>query len=67
MDVTKKRQPLYGLNTFFKNSVNLLVSNKNVDIHMVKEYFLNTKIGRFEMFIIPFRFLLGKTSVMDVT
>ena len=47
--------------------MNLLVSSKNVDIHMVKEYCLNTKIGRFEMFIIPFRFLLGKTSVMDVT
>ena len=34
---------------------------------MIKEYCLNMKIARFEVFIIPFRFLWGKTSVMDVT
>ena len=67
MDVTKKRQPFHGLNTFFKNSVNFLISCKNVDIHMIKESCLITKIASFGILSGLWRILFGKTSVMDVT
>ena len=66
MDVTKKRQPFHGLNTFLKNSVNFLISCKKSwyphDQGVVSDY-----KNSFGIISGLWRILFGKTSVMDVT